>query len=145
MPKTTVASATKRPPNVAKKAAKPPTAKARVFKTKWFAKEAKTQHITDDELCTAIKAVMQGKADDLGGGVWKKRLNDNMHRSIIVAKGGKHWIYAYLFAKADRDNIDDDELAGFKKLAKVYEKLTDADIATAVELKKLVEICHECQ
>jgi hypothetical protein len=26
--------------------------------------------------------------DYLGEGVYKKRLNDNMHRSIILAKGG---------------------------------------------------------
>ncbi|KRB85160.1 addiction module toxin RelE [Noviherbaspirillum sp. Root189] len=116
-----------------------------MFKTKWFAKAAKTQLITDAELCAAIKAVMEGKADDLGGGVWKKRLNDNMHRSIIVAKGGKYWIYAYLFAKADRENIDDDELAGFKKLAKDYAKATEAGIAAAVTLKELVEICHDCK
>ena len=66
--------------------------KYQVFKTKWFAKTAKSQHISDTALCDAIKEVMQGKADDLGGGVWKKRLNDNMHRSIILAHGGKYWI-----------------------------------------------------
>ena len=63
---------------------------------------------------------MQGQADDLGGGVYKKRLNDNMHRSIIVAKAGWHWIYAYLYAKKDRENIAPDELDGFKRLAKDY-------------------------
>ena len=63
---------------------------------------------------------MQGQADDLGGGVYKKRLNDNMHRSIIVAKAGWHWIYAYLCAKKDRENIAPDELDGFKRLAKDY-------------------------
>lgn len=130
---------------VAKKGAKTSAAQARVFKTKWFAKAAKAQHIADAELCDAIKAVMQGKADDLGGGVWKKRLNDNMHRSIIVAKGGKYWIYAFLFAKADRANIDDDELVAFKKLAKEYAKATDDGIANAVQLKELVEICHDCK
>jgi hypothetical protein len=57
---------------------------------------------------------MQGQADDLGGGVFKKRLNDNMHRSIILAKAGKHWIYAYLYTKKDRENIAREELAGFK-------------------------------
>jgi hypothetical protein len=43
------------------------------------------------------------QADDLGGGVYKKRLNDNMHRSIIIAKAGRHWIYAYLYAKKDHE------------------------------------------
>ena len=44
---------------------------------------------------------MRGQADDLGGGVFKKRLNDNMHRSIVLAKGGRHWVFAYLFAKKE--------------------------------------------
>jgi hypothetical protein len=82
----------------------------RAFKTKWFAKVAKSEGISDEELCRAFKEVSQGQADDLGGGVWKKRLNDNMHRSIILAKGKKNWIYTYLFARKDRSNIDDKEL-----------------------------------
>ena len=64
----------------------------RVFKTAWFAKEARKAKITNEVLCRAISQVMQGQADDLGGGVYKKRLNDNLHRSIILAKAGQHWI-----------------------------------------------------
>ena len=71
----------------------------RVFKTAWFAKAARKAHIDDVELRVAIREAMQGQADDLGGGVFKKRLNDNMHRSIILAKGGRYWVYEYLFAK----------------------------------------------
>lgn len=40
---------------------------------------------------------MLGQCDDLGGGVYKKRLSKNLARSIILAKGGQYWIYAYLF------------------------------------------------
>jgi len=58
----------------------------RVFKTAWFAKEARKAKITDDALCRAIKQIMQGQADDLGGGVYKKRLNDNMHRRSFWQK-----------------------------------------------------------
>lgn len=95
----------------------------RTFKTAWFAKAARKARIKDDELCEAIQEVMKGQADDLGGGVFKKRLNKNMHRSIILAKGGRYWIYAYLFAKKDRGNIEDDELEDFRILAKSYATL----------------------
>ena len=111
------------------------------FKTAWFAKAAKKVHITDKELCEAIKEVMLGQADDMGGGVFKKRFNSNMHRSIILAKGGRYWIYQYLFAKSDRENIDDDELVHFRKLAKVYEKLTVAQVKQLVADGALMEIC----
>ncbi|CAO4133871.1 hypothetical protein OFEAOIEE_LOCUS1601 [Methylorubrum extorquens] len=84
---------------------------------------------------------MAGQADDLGGGVFKKRLNKNMHRSVILAKGGRYWIYEYLFAKKDRDNIDDDELRDFKLLAKGYASLAKEQIDKIVSDKDLLEIC----
>lgn len=130
-----------------KKLPKPDSAKPaetdRAFKTAWFAKEARKAKIADEELCHAIRQVMQGQADDLGGGVYKKRLNDNMHRSIIVAKAGRHWVYAYLYAKKDRENIAPDELAAFKKLAKDYGSASDARIAALLTDEELLEICHD--
>jgi len=68
------------------------------LKTKWFSKAAKSHAIKDSELCRAIEAVVQGKADDPGGGVYKKRLNQNRDRAIILAKGGEHWFYTFLYA-----------------------------------------------
>lgn len=62
--------------------------------------------------------MVAGQADDLGGGVFKKRLNKNMHRSIVLAKGGRYWIFEYLFAKKDRANVQGDELEDFRTLAK---------------------------
>ena len=62
----------------------------------------------------------KGQGDALGGQVWKKRLNENRSRSIVLTKPGDYWIFVYLFAKKDRENIDPDELAAFKKLSKDY-------------------------
>ena len=62
----------------------------RAFKTAWSSKAARNARIGDQSLRAAIREVIQGQADDLGGGVFKKRLNDNMHRSIVLAKGGRH-------------------------------------------------------
>jgi len=67
------------------------TAKPRVFKTAWFTKNAKKAGISDVTLCTAFREVLLGQADDLGGGVFKKRLSNNAYRSIILAKRGGHW------------------------------------------------------
>lgn len=116
---------------------------ARVFKTAWFTKAAKKALIKDSELCAAVAAVMAGQADDLGGGVFKKRLDKNRSRSIILAKGRRYWVYAYLFAKKDRANIDDDELKAFRKLADLYAEKTDVEIARELEAKVIVEICHD--
>lgn len=115
----------------------------RAFKTAWFSKAARKAHIGDPALVAAIREVMQGQADDLGGGVFKKRLNKNMHRSIVLAKGGRHWIFAYLFAKKDRANIDDDELADFKKLAQAFGRMTDTELKAALKQDDLLELCDE--
>lgn len=114
----------------------------RTFKTVWFAKAARKARISDSELCDAIREVMNGQADDLGGGVFKKRLNKNMYRSIILAKGGRYWIYAYLFAKKDQASIDDDELEDFRTLAKSYATLDNKALELLLSDKDLTEICH---
>jgi hypothetical protein len=73
-------------------------------------------------------------ADDLGGGDFKKRLNDNMHRSIVLAKAGEFWVFAYPFAKKDQANIDDDELLAFRKHADLYRGKAKADREAELEI-----------
>ena len=115
---------------------------ARVFKTAKFSKDAKKARITDAALCEAIGQVMAGQADDLGAGVFKKRLNQNMHRSIVLAKAASHWVFEYLYAKQDRSNIADDELAAFRLLAKAYASLNAAQMDQLLADKDLLEMCH---
>jgi len=120
-----------------------PKLKGRAFKTARFAKDARKARIKDEALCEAIQQVMLGQAVDLGGGVFKKRLNDNQHRSIILAKGARYWIYEFLFAKKDRDNISEDELLAFRLLAKSYATLTEEQLNHLLTDEDLLEICHE--
>ena len=115
---------------------------ARVFKTAWFSKAARKAEVPDHELCSAMRQVMLGQADDLGGGVFKKRLGKNLYRSIIVAKGGRYWVYEYLFAKKDRANIDEGELAEFRRLAKAYATLTEQQLDELIQEDSWMEICH---
>jgi hypothetical protein len=85
---------------------------------------------------------MLGQCDDLGGGVYKKRLSKNLARSIILASGGHYWVYEYLFAKKDRSNIEDDELAAFRKVAKTYGALKENQVRELIEERAWTEICH---
>lgn len=125
---------------VAIKIARP---KERTFKTKWF--DSHSEGISDEELCEAIEELKRGQGDDLGGGVWKKRLNKNLHRSIILAKARGRWIYAFLFAKKDQENINRAELIQFRKLAKYYGDASQAQLDALLISKELVEICHGCE
>ena len=116
----------------------------RVFKTPWFSKHALKAGIQDIELCQAIKEMNAGQWDaNLGGNVFKKRLNDNRHRSILLTKTDTYWFFTYLFAKADTENISTDELKGFKKLAKDYGLLSDKSVEMLLDSKELLEICYD--
>ena len=115
----------------------------RVFKSAWFAKAASKARIADTELCQAVGVLIAGQGSDLGGGVFKNRLNQNRHRSIILAKGGRFWICQFLFAKKDRSNIDGQELKVFRELARAYANLSAPPLAQLIAEKDLIEICQE--
>ena len=116
---------------------------ARVYKAKAFARTARRARISDVELCRVIANAFAGQGvADLGGGVIKVRLNKNEHRSIILMKGGDLWFYEYLFAKKDRENIEDDELAAFKLLAGGYARLTAMQLLDLTNGGDLIEICR---
>ncbi len=115
----------------------------RVFKTAWFSKAATKAQISDAELCAAIRQVELGQADDLGGGVFKKRLDKNRHRSIILANAGSFWVFEYPFAKKDRANISQTELIDYRVLAKGYSGLTDRQLEKLLKDGDIKEICNE--
>lgn len=117
-----------------------PPSDSRAFKTAWFTKAARKAKISDGALAKAVAQAMAGQVDDLGGGVYKKCLSNNQVRSILLARGGDRWVYAYLFAKQDRANIDDAELRAFRKLAALYGAKTDADIDAELAAGELMEI-----
>lgn len=117
----------------------------RTFKTAWFSKAAQKARIRDSELCKAIDQIALGQADDLGGGVFKKRLNNNEHRSIVLARAGEFWVFTYLFAKKDRANISHDELMAFRKLAGLYREKPIEAVEREIQSGALEEICHDKQ
>jgi len=114
----------------------------RTFKTAWFAKAARKARISDADLCKAIEQVALGQADDLGGGVFKKRLNDNRHRSIILAKTGRFWVYEYVFAKRTGPTLTTRNLPNSGSWLRPTE-LTDRQIERLVSAGDFLEICHD--
>lgn len=114
----------------------------RVFKTPYFAKQARATGIGDRELCDSATELRKGPGRPLGGGVWKKRLDKNRQRAIVLSKVGGFWVYVYLFAKKDRENIAPRELKAFKKLSGDYQT---ADVGQMLKNGDLHEICKDEQ
>jgi hypothetical protein len=111
----------------------------RVFKSRPFTRFAIKSGISDTALCRAVMDVEQGLHDaDLGGGVIKQRVarkgqgKSGGFRTMILFKAGTRAFFVHGFAKNDRDNINDDELAAFKKLAAKMLNYKDAELTEAV-------------
>ena len=116
--------------------------KREVLRKKNKTKQSEPDLRTPEEIQAAREA-MRGQADDLGGGVFKRRLNDNQHRSIVLAKGGRFWVFAFLYAKKDRANIDPDELTAFRRLAQGYANMSPSELARAVDAGDLLELSDD--
>jgi hypothetical protein len=122
----------------------------RVFKTKPFSRFAGHEGIDDDALCDAVRRAENGLINaDLGGGVIKQRLaregqgKSGGFRSIILFRRAEKAVFAYGFAKNDRDNIKRDELTAFRKLADQMLGYDDKALAAAMKNGTITEImCH---
>ena len=75
--------------------------------------------------------------------IYKKRLNKNRDRAIILTKSAEYWFYTFLYAKQDMANINHRELMGFRELAKHYANLSEEKTTVLVKSKELVEICDD--
>jgi hypothetical protein len=119
----------------------------RVFKNKPFARFARKAGLADKALLKAITDAEKGLVDaDLGGGVLKQRVardgggKSGGFRTIILFRLGERAFFIHCFAKSDRDNIRDDELAAFKLLAAALLAYDDVALATAVAAGVLLEV-----
>lgn len=122
----------------------------RIFKNAWFCRFARREKIKDAVLKEAIARAERGLIDaDLGGGVFKQRLarpgqgRSGGYRSIIIFQKGERAFFVYGFAKSDRENIDPDEAAAFKKSAKAFFALSDRQIEILIKDKELSEVDYE--
>jgi hypothetical protein len=123
----------------------------RVFKNKAFARFARKARITDAVLCAAIADASRGLIDaDLGGGVLKQRIarqgggKSGGFRTIILFRIKERAFFVHGFAKNERDNIRDDELAAFKLLAAEMLAYDDDALAKAIGNGTLTEVvCND--
>ena len=122
-----------------------------VFKNKPFARFAWKAGITDDALCQAIGNAARGLIDaDLGGGVLKQRIarqgggKSGGFRTIVLFHVDVRAFFVHGFAKNQRDNIRDDELAAFKMLAAEMMAYDDATLARAIANGTLMKVtCND--
>ena len=119
----------------------------RIFRNAWFERFARKQRITDAALIDAVRRAERGQVDaDLGGGVIKQRVartgqgKSGGYRTIILYRQERRAFFVFGFAKSEQANIDDDEEAQFKKMAKELLSLSGAQMAVLVEKGRFSEV-----
>lgn len=119
----------------------------RVFKTKAFARFARKQALDDESLCDAVRRATLGLIDsNLGGGLIKQRVprqgqgRSGGFRAVIVWRQGDRSIFVHGFAKNERDNIGDADLADLKGLARLLLGYRREQLDKAVAAGELMEV-----
>jgi hypothetical protein len=122
-------------------------AQMRVFKNKPFMRFARKVDLNDAALCEAIASAERGLIDaDLGSGVIKQRVarpgkgKSGGFRTMILYQRGKRAFFVYGFAKSERSNVSQDEVAALKELASELLAYDDRAIARAVASGTLIEV-----
>jgi hypothetical protein len=119
----------------------------RVFKTKWFARFARRERISDASLCAAVRRAERGLLDaDLGGGVIKQRVaragqgRSGGYRVLIAYRARTRSVFLFGFAKSARANVDNDELATARDVAKAWLAADGAALARALNEGLIEEV-----
>lgn len=118
-----------------------------IFKTKWFARFARKESISDKKLIDAVREIEKGLNDgDLGEGLIKKRVprpgegKRGGYRTIIVFRAGDLAVFVYGFPKSARANLKTAELDGYQKLAQIYLTFSAESLTKALNEGELEEV-----
>jgi hypothetical protein len=122
----------------------------RVFKTKSFARFARSERIRDAGLGEAVRRAERGLVDaDLGGGVIKQRLarpgqgRSGGFRVLIAYRARVRSVFLFGFAKNALANVDDDELATLRDIAKAWLQADAPGLARALDEGLIQEVNYE--
>ena len=122
----------------------------RIYKNGWFHRFCRKEKISDASLRDAIARADRGLVDaDLGGGLIKQRVarpgagRSGGFRTLIFFRAGTRAVFAFGFAKSERDNIDVEDEADLKKAARITLGFTQAEMDRLVAAGTLMEVASD--
>ena len=108
-----------------------------VLRLEAFGRFQRRERITDDALTKAVRDAEGGLVDaDLRGG------KSGGCRTIIAYRRGDRAVFLYGLAKNERANLDDDELAYWRRIGRSYLALDEDGIEAAIAAGELTEVSH---
>jgi hypothetical protein len=121
----------------------------RIFKTKYFARYARRERISDVMLREAVGRAERGLVDaDLGGGVIKQRIarsgqgRSGGFRVLLAYRATTRSVFLFGFAKSARGNVDEDELATAQEIARVWLEADGKTLAKALAEGVIQEVVN---
>jgi len=122
----------------------------RVLVTHTFRRSQRKEQMRDAQLAQAIADAERGLIDaDLGGGLIKQRVarpgqgKRSGFRTLIAYQAGDRAVFLFGFAKRERDNISDAQLADLKALASDMLSRSDAAIEEAIAGGLIQEVDYD--
>jgi hypothetical protein len=118
-----------------------------VYATKEFGRFARREGISDGTLCDAAERAERGLVDaDLRGGLIKQRVprqgqgRRGGYRTLVAFRERHRCVFLYGFPKKERDNIEDDELAHWRKVATAFLTMSPDTVEQLIEVDELREV-----
>jgi hypothetical protein len=119
----------------------------RVFLTKWMARYARREGISNESLSEAIARAEMGLIDaDLGGGLIKQRIaragkgRSGGYRTIVAYRRAEKAFIIYGFAKSERENLGRGELKTAREIAAIWIPADERRISAGLEAGELEEV-----
>lgn len=120
-----------------------------VYKTKWFARFARHEEISDMSLREAIERAERGLIDaDLGGGLIKQRVarsgqgRSGGYCTIVAYRVGHRAVFIYGLAKSVRENFAKDELETAHEIGSIWIPTSSERIACGIRDGELIEVAY---
>ena len=111
-----------------------------IAKTRWFARWARRERLTDAVLRSAVDEMRRGLVDAvLGKGLVKKRVarvgggKSGGFRTLLATNMHDRWVFVYGFAKSERESIEDRQLQDLQRLARAYLSLSETETRRLLE------------
>ena len=122
----------------------------RTFKTRWFARFARREDISDEALREAIERAERGLIDaDLGGGLIKLRIarpgkgKSGGYRMIVAYRSHDRAVFVFGFAKSEQENVGPEDLKTAKDIASELLAASDDQLNAAVAAERILEIRND--
>ena len=118
-----------------------------IYKTKWFARFANKEKISDDALCEAVKRAEEGNIDaDHHGGVISQRIaregqgTRKGYRTVILFRQGDRAFFVHGYERKNQNRIEKDELMWYRELARSMLNQEEAILQKKMKIGEIIKV-----